>query len=58
MDPEVAAAEARDLEAAAVKHAEGAFSRCLDLLKADDELITRSREMLNLTRQRLSALRL
>ena len=57
MDPELAVAEARDLETAAIEHAETAFWRCLDLLKADEELIAKSREMLNLTRQRLSVLR-
>jgi len=54
MDPEAAAAEARALELAAARRAEDSFDRCDDLLKTDDELITRSREMIRLARLRLT----
>jgi hypothetical protein len=53
MDPEAAAAEAA-LELRARRHAEGAFERCVDLMKTDDELITKSREMIDLARRRFS----
>jgi hypothetical protein len=53
MDPEAAAAVARALELRARKHAEGAFKRRDGLLKTDDELITKSREIIDLARRRL-----
>jgi hypothetical protein len=53
MDPEATAAKARALELRARKNAEGAFERCDDLRKTDEELITKSREIIDLTRRRL-----
>jgi hypothetical protein len=53
MDPEAAAAQARALELRARTRAEGAFERCDDLMKTDGELITKSREMIDLARRRL-----
>src|SRR5262249_48003324 len=53
MDAEAAAAQARALELRARWRAEGAFERCDDLMKTDGELITKSREMIDLARRRL-----
>jgi hypothetical protein len=53
MNPEAGAVEARVLELQARRHAEGAFQRCDDLMKTDDELITKSREVIDLARRRL-----
>jgi hypothetical protein len=39
--------EARALELEAVTRAEGALTRCFDLLKVDNDLISKSRETLN-----------
>jgi predicted ATPase len=52
-DPFAAAAEARALELRARKHAEGAFERCDNLVQTDGELLTKSREMIDLARRRL-----
>jgi hypothetical protein len=41
------------LELRARKNAEGAFERRDDLMKIDEELITKSREIIDLTRRRL-----
>ena len=53
MDPDAAAAEARALELRARKRAEGAFERCDDLIEMDIELISKSREVIDLARRRL-----
>jgi hypothetical protein len=52
-DPYAAAAEARALELRARKRAESALERCDDLMKTDDELITHSREVIDLAHRRL-----
>jgi hypothetical protein len=53
MDLEAVAAEARALELRARKQAEDALERCGGLLKTDDELIIKSREILDRARRRM-----